>query len=230
MMLTDSNTLTVEYGKGPSICRVGKNCHGIIYSIKLRNSTVHSTAGFSKVKLISGARQFSPFFRIAAKKIKREFLNVASKKQNSICQWNLTVMHIRGTDRGCMLEKLTEKQLTDKIASFGVPRKNEVVYLMTNMPEKSTHFNAIRKYFTNNTFFEARDIAMFKRKEFSEMGTFLVYIVEKQLQRIAEGAILTYKGHISPWVEKKVVGILAPSECGRKGKQNLTVTTHQTGT
>ena len=108
-----------------------------------------------------------------------------------------------------------ETEMVDKIASFGVPHKNEIVYLMTNMPENSSHFKAIRKYFRNHPFFGAIDIDMFKRKAFTQMGSYLVYVVEKRLQDIAERIIVTYSGYVTS--SSKLVGVLAPS-CGPKGR------------
>ena len=125
-------------------------------------------------------------------------------------------MHIRAGDKPCVLEKLNETEIVDKIASFGVPQKNEIVYLMTNMPENSAHFKAIRKYFRNHPFFGATDIDMFKRKAFTKMGSYLVYVVEKHLQGLADGMIVSYSGYVTS--KSKLIGILAPPECGSKGR------------
>ena len=206
-------TLTIEFGRN--------NKHAMIKHIKLTKSVVNSKPGyrlnFTKIKLLSDPWQFSRFIKLAAKHVKNELFRIAAKIQNSSGPFNLTVMHIRGRDRGCMLKKLNDKQLVDKIASFGLPQKNGVVYVMTNMPKNGKHFRAIQQYFKNHSFFESRDVMLFKTEEFTKMGSYLVYVVEKQLQRIAEGLVVTYPGYVSVGFDKKLVGILAPSACGKMG-------------
>ena len=191
----------------------------MIKHVHLSNSITNASSTFVNAILVSDPFQFSRFIKLSAKKVKNNIFHIARKQQNSNGPFNLTVMHIRGTDRSCMLQKLNASQLVNKIASFGLPQRNGVVYLMTNIPKHCRHFKAIQQYFTNHSFFESRDVAMFKTKEFTKMGSYLVYVVEKQLQRIAEGVVETYPGYVNVGFENKVVGVLAPPECGKKGRQ-----------
>ncbi|XP_075260225.1 uncharacterized protein LOC142351870 [Convolutriloba macropyga] len=211
----NSSILTIEYGRPPSSCTPTRNCHGMVVHMKLQNSSIYSEPNVTNLQLVGGTRGPSRFVKTAAKKIKFDLFNQTATRYGSKGPFNLIVMHIRAGDKPCVLQKLNAKQLVDKIASFGVPQKNEIVYLMTNMPENSAHFKAIRKYFRNHPFFGATDIDMFKRKAFTKMGSYLVYAVEKRLQDIAERIIVTYSGYVTS--SSKLVGVLAPS-CGPKGR------------
>ena len=206
----ENNKITVEYG------------YWMIKDYwRLEKSIIKSTAKFSYGGLQSDPSQYSRFIKIAAKSVKRNLSLLAAKKEKSSGPFNLTVMHIRGGDRGCFLQKMSDKELVDKIASFGLPQKNGIVYLMTNLPKGDIHRRVVENFFQKHSLFSSEDIPIFKQEPFVKMGSYLIYMVEKQLLRYAEGVVLSYIGYADIGLRKRIVGILGPPECGTNGISHL---------
>ena len=177
----------------------------------LKNSNVYH------VKQLSKPRQFSEFIRAIALHVK----NYCFRRASEIAKSNLRnvekitrfiVVHVRGTDKPCVLKKLKPKNMISKLKKLGVKRESDIVYFMSDIPNNSSHFKALKSYFRTYYFFESSDIDMFDDEIFAEKAPFLIYTTELQLQEIADGIIETYPGH-KRQNSGNVLGYLQPIAC-----------------
>ena len=168
------------------------------------------------------SRMFSPFIKTAALKIKSYIVKKAKQKAvglntNSTQKTRFIVIHLRGRDRKCTLSKYKGDQLINKVESFGVFKNNSFIYLMTDLTRTNTHVKSLKRKFGDQIFYKW-DIKLFEQKGFKNLGTYLIYATELELQAISDGIVRTYKGHGST-TEKKELGFLQPPECAWKPKR-----------
>ena len=122
------------------------------------------------------------------------------------------VIHIRGSDRPCALEKLAPNQLISKIKQLGVNKLTDIVYLMTDLTSESAHLTSIVDYFKDFYLFRSSDIEIYDNRIFAQTAVFLIYASELELQEISDGIVETYRGHHMK-NHGKVMGYLEPWKC-----------------
>ena len=213
----DTDILTIEYAHQSIQC---SKCHYRTHDINLTKS-VHLFNNSLNITTEFNNKQFSPFIKISARKIKSKVLSKAkflatfsSKFKQKI---RFIVIHLRGTDRKCALAKYKDDQLIKKIESFGVFKNNSIIYLMTDLTSASTQVKSLKKRF-GDFMFQKSDIELFRHITFKKLGSYLVYATELELQAISDGIVRTYKGHDMP-NSKKELGFLETPECAWKPKK-----------
>ncbi|XP_075251756.1 uncharacterized protein LOC142344125 isoform X1 [Convolutriloba macropyga] len=209
--------VSVEYD------RKGKcsECHYRTCDVRPHNSKVTLLDDFNQNEInpTNEKKEFSMFIKITAAMIRTELLKIAMTSRISETESanqglkspQFVVLHLRASDRPCVLKQLTPNRLIQLLTNFGV-NNNTVLYVMTNAPENSTHMAAIKKELQALSVFTASDVAIFQDPVFLRMGRFLIYAMELQLQSIADGLILTYPGHRLPNKHNEW-GVLATEQC-----------------
>ena len=163
------------------------------------------------------SKEFTSVIKVAAREVKNVVVRKAKNRKNKNKNKRnnqkrlFVVIHLRGRDRKCALSKYTNKQLINKIESFGVFKNNSIVYLMTDLLQNNSLVSAVGAYF-GSFILQEKDIELFKRRAFTKLGPFLVYATELELQSISDGVIRTYTGHSLP-NDGKELGFLEPPEC-----------------
>ena len=145
-------------------------------------------------------KPFSKFIQtvghfIKAKCLKDAHVISTSQKRRPNSSDRFIVIHLRGTDRPCALEQLRPEALMFKITRLGIKRESDVIYLMSDLNDTSRHIQAIQHFFGDYYLFQAKDMDVFDHEVFAEKAPFLIYAIENYLQQIADGVIITYKGH-----------------------------------
>ena len=165
--------------------------------------------------MYSGKPPFSKFFRNAAEAIKRQCM--MSTISNSFTQ-KFYVIHLRGTDRSCMIDLMTSSYLIGKIESLNIT-KNDVIYLMTDMGREHDKVRALKQHF-GGSLFMASDIDIFSASPFKE-DNYIVFTAELALQKISDGYVSTYKDH-APLKEENQIGTLMQWNCQRVTMEKMT--------
>ena len=205
--------LTLEYGAHLNPCKL---CGYRINRLPFRKSRSFVNSTLTDYKQNLEKRKFSKFIQVTAEQIKKELMNrtnintkISSRPKKN---YTFTVIHLRGMDRPCAAKNLKVSELLEKIKSFRVSRWSDIVYVMTNMPDKNPFLRGLRYHFRNSFLFEKSDIAVFESTTFQKLGTYLIYAVELELQNLADKIVLTYPGHSLSNIEN-IRGILAPDFC-----------------
>ncbi len=160
------------------------------------------------VRRLFKERPFSDFIRSSAALIKSQVVQRSLEMSNEARK--LIVLHLRASDRKCVLKSYGPKQLIDKIKQYGAHSHNTTLYLMTNVDTNSSHKRMLQHYF-GRFLFETKDFSLFSQKPFSLSG-FLIFATELQLQSISDGFILSYHDH-KVYETHKTLGVLSKGIC-----------------
>ena len=139
--------------------------------------------------MFNGKPPFSAFIRSAAEGIKKHCLPLS----NDIARTkNFYVIHLRGSDRPCIVELMTSFYLIRKIESFNIT-KNDVIYLMTDLGKDHDNVTSLKRHF-GDSLFMASDMKIFSKSPFKE-DNYIVFATELALQKMSDGFLSTYKNH-----------------------------------
>ena len=191
-----------------------------LYRIKIAHHQIVALArnpNLTKVDQLAKRITFSNFLTSSADYVKNQCLQRAKERakkyERNPCLVNrFVVLHLRGTDRPCALNRITPEKIVSRIIELGVNRTTDVIYIMTDLTSKSVHFTELKKHFKNYYMFQASDMELFDHSKFAKKAAFLLYATELQLQEIADGIVETYKGHKMVNYQK-ILGYLAPKGC-----------------
>ena len=209
--------VSIAYGPfGNNLAERWKN-YFRIYMIKSARLQVLRSPDVTKSTLVSKHRPFSMFITEIGKHVKdfctRRSAEIAIFKQRKTEEIKrFVVIHLRGRDRNCTLKSLTPKNLIEELKKFGIKRESDVVYLMSDLEKGSGHLLELEKFFRGYYLFQASHIKLFNHSVFAKTAPFLIFVVENQLQEVADGVILTYPNH-KLRNQKKLMGSLNPSYC-----------------
>jgi len=156
--------------------------------------------------VFTGKPPFSKFFRNAAEGIKRHCMMSTFSKSSTR---KFYVIHLRGTDRPCIVKLMTSSYLIRKIGSFNIT-ENDVIYLMTDLKREHDKVTALKQHF-GDSLFMASDMEMFSASPFKE-DNYIVFATELALQKISDGLLSTYKNHATLRDENEI-GTLMQRDC-----------------
>ena len=208
---TNYSIITIEYGnidegrlpKNMAVTRTGKNINTTKSVVYLPHRKQPSGL---KGKSATDGIPFSDFFLRSAAAIREICYR---KCQQNKLKRKFIVIHLRGTDRPCLREKMSPHEIIQKIKRLGVPKERSVIYLMTDLPRNSTYVQAVRNYF-KPFIFGSDDVKFFSRYPFTTQPQ-ASYITEYALLKIADGHIETYNSHLA-FKEKGLLGYLVKTK------------------
>ena len=209
--------VSIGYGPfGNNLAEKLKNYYRI-YMIKSAQLQVLRSPDATNSTLVSKHRPFSMFITETGNYVKdfctRRSAEIAIFKQRKTEEIKrFVVIHLRGRDRNCTLKNLPPKKLIKKLKKFGIKRESDVVYLMSDLEKGSGHLLEVEKFFSGYYLFQASDINLFNHSVFAKTAPFLIFVVQNQLQEVADGVVLTYPDH-KLRNRKKLLGSLNPSYC-----------------
>ena len=111
--------------------------------------------------MFTGKPPFTKFFQKTAEGIKRHCM--MSTKSNSSTK-KFFVIHLRGSDRPCIVKLMTSSYLIRKIESFNVT-KNDVIYLMTDLKRENDKVATLKQH-VGDSLFMASDMDIFSTSPF----------------------------------------------------------------
>ncbi len=192
----------VEYANG------GVHCSACNYRIKenrFSQSAVYHSEEISDILFQFGnKRPFSNFVKSSAKKIKKKLMQRSSKGRKFV------TIHLRTTDRPCMIRSYTPKNLLMKLKSFNILAGNSVVYLHTDGDRAAfQHISMLRKEYSPH-FHTTMDIAFLQKHRLFRDSN-LAFAVDLELQSEADLVVESYAGHFN--FLKENIKYLAPSHC-----------------
>ena len=149
-------------------------------------------------------RPFSNFVRSSAKKIKKKLMGRSSEDRKFV------TIHLRTTDRPCMISSYTPMDLLLKLKSFNILAGNSVVYLHTDGDAVAfPHISMLRQQYSPH-FHTTMDIAFLQKHPLFRDSN-LAFAVDLELQSEADLVVESYKDHFK--FLKENIEYLAPSHC-----------------
>ena len=139
--------------------------------------------------LFSGKPPFSKFIRETAEILRNQMLAAFGSQMGTK---KLYVIHLRGTDRDCIVRLMTSSFLIAKIESHKITQK-DAIYVMTDLGANHDKVTSLKRHF-GNSLFVASDMKIFSQSPFKD-DNYWIFAVELALQKISDGYLSTYKNH-----------------------------------
>ena len=170
----------------------------------LNKSVVSWTNDIRNIEVYTNTRPFSRFIQAVAERAKEDMFS------GSVGDRKFVTVHLRTTDRPCMIESVKPEQMLNRMTSNNILPNNSLVFLrIDNDRMAKSHINLIRERFEPN-FFTTSTVGLFRKHDLFKDSN-LLFAVELELQNRADLVVESYPGHTFFLTDKTIY--LAPPHC-----------------